>query len=166
MMESKENSINEKSLLLLQKTVSRFKLDLAKETVEVTNCSKNEMKSLTRKIIDVVSTDDNAVLMNQVANAVYSWKKDTTQEWKTSLAAFARENAEINRVYAGKTDFGNEFVIVMDDSSSDAVLDYNDFCFELCDRYGDIEDFMVLDTEEYSAMSEQFKSFKKIFQRG
>lgn len=105
-------------------------------------------------------------LMNNVATAVELWSNDVTKEWKFTLSKFSREHCDIDSVYVGRTEKGNEFVIVVDDSASDNVLDYNGFCFELEEKHTDIADFMIVDREEYDGMEDFFSLLKKIYQRG
>lgn len=157
---------NEISNSFFQNACTLAKYEVAKTDVKESVGSGENIKNLTLDIMDVISKDYDIALMNKVANAVEAWKKDETRGWKESLSMFARTNPEIESVWAGKTDFGNQFLMVMDDSASDSILDYNGFGFKLCEKYKDINDFMILDTDEFGCMKEQFKLFKKIYQRG
>lgn len=136
------------------------------EDVVETDFSQEEMKNLTVDIMEKISETRNPNLMNLVANTVDFWKKDKTKEWKQSLCNFARTKKDIINIYVGRSEKGNEFIIVMEDSLNDNVLDYNEFSFQLAEKYSDIKDFMVLDKEEFESLSYYFSKLRKIYQRG
>lgn len=148
------------------KTMSCAYLNTAIESVRNTNFSANEIKGIAVDIMKKVADKKDTELMNCVADTVELWKNDKTKGWKMTLAKFARVNNDIFSIYAGRSENGNEFVIVVDDSASDDILDYSEFCFELAEKYNNIANFMILDREEYSDMEDFFSGFKKIYQRG
>lgn len=147
-------------------SISGALMSCAIEEVKKSEFSVDKVKDLTVDIMEKVSDKKDTELMNSIAAAVDMWKSDDTKEWKMSLINFARTQDDIVNVYAGKCEGENEFVIVMEDSASDNVLDYNEFGFQLAERYSNIKNFMVIDEEEFEGMEEFFSDLKKIYQRG
>lgn len=161
----KEN-IMEIQLSSFKKSMSKVYFETSVDAVKNTSFSINEIKGMTLDIMKKVSEKEDTDLMNSVATTVEAWQKDKTKAWKSSLAKFSRVRQDVYSVYAGKTDKGNEFVIVLDDSACDDILDCTEFCFELAEKHDNIADFMILDREEYDDMQDFFSGFRKIYQRG
>ena len=143
--------------------MSGMVMENAIEEVKTSEFSADKVKGLTVDIMKKVSDKKDAQLMNSVAAAVDMWKNDDAKEWRNSLVNFARTQDDIVNVYVEN---GNEFVIVMEDSASDKVLEYNEFGFQLAEKYSNIKNFMVIDEEEFESMEDFFSDLKKIYQRG
>ena len=86
-------------------------------------------------------------------------------EWKNLLENYGRLHQDIATIFVGKNIFGNEFVIVVDSVITQDVFEHNDFCFDLCEDYTDIDNFIVLDIEEFSCMELEYRDYKKVYQR-
>ena len=157
---------NEDNFKLFTKEFAKINFENAKSQLNEKDCSSGEIKGLTTNIMEFVSDDNNANLMNHIAAAVENWGKDKTLAWKKKLSEYARANSDIIAVYCGAKDGNNKFVIVAEQSFGDMALHHNDFCFELFDEYENISDFMVLDQEEFKGMKEIYAEFSKIYQRG
>lgn len=152
--------------LEVMKLFSKAKLDSSTRDIEKHKFTKKEMTGITADIISLVQKKEDIELMGQVALKIESWKKDTTKPWKMELSQYAREHEDIENIYVGRTDAGNEFLIIVDNSANSSVLSYNEYCFKLAEKYGNIADFMVMDQEEYEGMESFYSEFKKIYQRG
>ena len=62
----------------------------------------------------------------------------------------------------GKT----EFIIVMDDSSVDEVLEYNGFAFDLRRKFDESHDFMVLEVNTSNGIGQMFEEINVLYERG
>lgn len=86
--------------------------------------------------------------------------------FEKELQIFGKEHNDIDRIYIGKgKDNEINFIIIMDDSVKDWVLDYNEFGFYLKEKYPKISDFMVIDKEYLSAIQYLLSDIKIIFKR-
>lgn len=144
----------------------KINFGVAKEEVKKSDSTVGELKELTLDIMNAVSIDGNSMLMHTIARNVHAWKNDKTSEWKSTLSSYARSRVDIMSIYVGRNESGDEFIIVADDVTSDEILDHNEFCFELVDKYDGIDNFMVLDMEEFESMDTMFRNHRKIYQRG
>ena len=73
---------------------------------------------------------------------------------------------DINRALLCEKSDGEELVIIMDDSSNDTVLDYNEYCFNLQKKYKAITDFMVLDNATSKGIQYMYMKINVIYERG
>lgn len=158
--------VNNRNFKEFTKVFVGLNFEIAKKNIDNRNCSPDEVKNLTKNIMDCVSDDNNAELMNRIAATVQAWNEDKTLAWKKSLVEYARSNRDILEIYCETIKGEGKFIIVTEISGGEMLLQHNDFSFELFDKYEDISDFMVLDKDEYAGMKECFTSFNKIYQRG
>ncbi len=161
--QEKTNQINFEAFT---EVFSKIIFEAAEDRVNKIDCSTGELKGLTADIMGFVSEDNNVELMNRIAAKVESWSKDKTLIWKNSLVEYGRTSDDIEAIYCKKKEGASEIIVVADHSGGEAGLRHNDFCFELFDQYQDINDFMVLDREEFDGMKSYYRDFVKIYQRG
>lgn len=80
------------------------------------------------------------------------------------LIKYSKEHIDILKVIIG-TNNNNKtiLIIIMEDSTNDNVLEYNDFCFKLRDQFSEFYDFMVLDIDMISFVSSYLSNIKIIY---
>lgn len=142
---------------------AEIKFEHAKEDVKRADCTAVEIKNLTTDILETVSNRQDIDLMNLIAHKVENWCSDKTSAWKSNLTEYARTHSDIEEVYSGNGEKEHEFIIVTNSKENDIVLQHNEFCFELFDKYDDIIDFVVLRKEEFCGMRDYYKGFSKIY---
>ena len=59
-----------------------------------------------------------------------------------------------------------EVVVVVDDSTQEHVLDYNEFLFEIRSKYDEIHDFMVIDEVLKAALPAMYTRVNSVYKRG
>jgi hypothetical protein len=130
------------------------------------------VKSLTLQFLDATKkyAVSNNGLLDDLSSTIYSWISDVSpkilrNEWKTELTEYCMNNTDIIEALIYEDDNNNEFIIVMEDASSENILDYNDFGFSLTDKYDHITNFMVIDQDEKTGM-DMLNDYLQIYQRG
>lgn len=152
-----------KNILIASNIYAEIEFEHAKEDVKRTDCSAVEIKKLTTDILETVSDKHDIDLMCHIAQKVENWHNDKTFAWKSSLAEYARTHIDIEEVYCGNGEKEHEFIIITNSNESDIILQHNEFCFELFDKYDDIIDFVVLRKEEFLGMRDYYNGFSKIY---
>lgn len=75
---------------------------------------------------------------------------------KQKIKEFCSDKQDILYVLLGHNNEKDELVLVMQDSTKDNVLDYNDFCFQIKNEFAGIDDFLVLDINTVSGIYYQY----------
>lgn len=138
----------------------------AKEDVKKSNATVEQFKDLTVNLMDEISKKQDLEEMCAVTNAINKWKTDKTLSWKAALTEYGRACDDIVNIFVGENSEGSEIVIVADSVITQAVLEHNDYCFDLCDDNEDIDNFVVYDKEEFDCMKKEYTNYKKVYQRG
>lgn len=73
---------------------------------------------------------------------------------------------DIDKIYLYQKNGIASFIVIMDDSTSDNVFRYNELGFELSEQYPEIEDFMIIDTDEASGCEGLLENYNLIYKRG
>lgn len=90
------------------------------------------------------------------------------EKWKNELRKYCASHRDINKALsASKNNDSQEFiVIIMDDSTNDSVLDYNEFGYQLREKYPDsIDDFMVLDVDISKGITDPYDQIDYLYER-
>ena len=165
-MKNKEILINENHFFVFTKSMSEVYFNESIECVRKADTSVDEMKNITVDIMKKVSEKKDPDLMNSVATTVQIWKKDKSKAWKSAIIKFAKERPDIRSVNVVTTyDDMWEVVIVVEDTTKENVLDYNDFLFEVREKYNSMKDFMVIDENMKTALDSMYKRIEIIYKR-
>lgn len=147
-------------------SISNLRIDLAKNTIKESNRSENSYKYLLYNILEHSKTDNTQEQKNQLADIIERWSCNIRNcPWHTELITFCKEKNNIHSAYAVSNKNREEFIIVMDDSTDESVLDYNEFGFNLREKFNTIHDFMVLDVGMLSSINSMFEKIEKIYER-
>ena len=157
--------LNEVNNDFFSRTAINIQFNIASESVKKSNATIGQYKELTVDILDEISRKQDMKQMYEVSNAILAWKADKTSVWKDALVEYGRECDDIINIFVGENAYGNEIIIVADSVVTQAVLEHNDFCFDLCDNHSNIENFIVYDAEEFEYLKEEYAEYKKVYQR-
>ena len=80
---------------------------------------------------------------------------------ETILSSYAAKQ-DVSSIYLKNNSQGISFIVVIEDSTSDSVFEYNEIGFQISGTYQGIEDFMIIDIEEANAFS-PLSSYTKIY---
>ena len=90
------------------------------------------------------------------------------EKWKNELRKYCASHRDINKALsASRNNDRQEFIIIiMDDSTNDSVLDYNEFGYQLREKYPDsIDDFMVLDVDTSKGITDSYDQMDYLYER-
>lgn len=118
-------------------------------------------------MMEETCSHNSAEQMNGMVDIIDGWSLDIEQHiWKDEVILFCRNNSDIVSAMTGIKDDGQDLIIVMEDSTSDNVLDYNEFCFQMKEKYNEPDDFMVLDCNTAKGIECLYKKINTIYERG
>ncbi len=108
---------------------------------------------------------------NETPNTILNFN-ETVQKWNgkdnvylLEIVLFAKEHQDIKAVLIYANNDISDIVIVVDDTTKDAVLSYNDFLFDIRDSYSEVHDFMIVDEDMLEAVNVMYESQRWIYQR-
>lgn len=161
------NNKNKREMDLLNnenfiKSYLKLNFEIAKKNFEESNFSVTETKEIATDIMNLVSSSNDYNLMSIIAKKIESWKNDTRLIWKEALNSYARTHQDILQIWI----YENEIIVVVDSVISDDIIEHNDFCFDLMDKFNGICNFMIFDLEEFESLQSEFLDYKKTYQRG
>ncbi len=103
---------------------------------------------------------------NILADVIESWSINLNSiAWREEMKKFCKKNRDIQSVYSVVFLCKKQLLIIVDDMSSDNVLDYNGFAFEIRNRYREIKDFMVIDRESYDHLKNELEECDEVYRR-
>lgn len=104
---------------------------------------------------------------NRVLDIIETWSLDIEQcEWKEKVITFCKSQTDICKVLIGKKADAQELIIVMEDSTNDNVLDYNEFGFAIMKETKTLSDFMILDIETSKGIEYMYNNISILYKRG
>ena len=168
MMKMKETVKNQsKSVVesILEQAVAQVTLDTAVSEIKDRESSDTELKWLTMSLAKSVP-NENPVEMVKVAQMVRLWSEDKSIKWRNNLVEYAKTHEDIESVLYKTVDGKGFFLIISSTQDADIILEHNEFCFVLFDKYEDISDFTVLELGEYKSMKNFYQGYAKIYKRG
>ena len=151
--------------LVDEKIKNYVTLEVTKAYVKESKYVGEMYKELSLNIMDRVGMCGDSFTMAQVANVVQHWAKEATG-WIKEILDFCRNHTDIEEFVIGKNQDRQDIIIVVDDSTTDEVLDYNDFLFEIRGNNKEIHDFMVIDSCMKSAIDAMYSNSEKKYVRG
>ncbi len=86
-------------------------------------------------------------------------KWDTGEaEYLSALVAFSKKHTDIKMIMICSNADIIDIIMVVDDTSKDEILSYNEFLFDMCDGYNEIHDFMIVDKSMLEAVSAMYET--------
>ncbi len=144
-------------------------LDIAKERIYEENIEKKTFKQLCGALTDDIKSSGDEELMQNAMDDIYDILDQYSEEekWKNELKKYCASHRDINKALSvSKNNDSQEFIIIMDDSTSDSVLDYNEFGYQLREKYPDsIDDFMVLDVDTSKGITDSYDQIDYLYER-
>ncbi|MBD5548594.1 MAG: hypothetical protein HDQ97_14585 [Lachnospiraceae bacterium] len=104
---------------------------------------------------------------NTILNIIESVQKRNGKDdvCLSEIVLFAKEHQDIKAALICANNDISDIVIVVDDTTKDAVLSYNDFLFDIRDSYSEVHDFMIVDEDMLEAVNVMYESQRWIYQR-
>ena len=158
------SKISETGMQSFQMAITDMRVKDAEKIVKDSMASINEYKMLT---LDIVTSCKDGYSQNKMVDVIEAWSLSLDRcGWHKELIEFCRGKDDIVRAMDAKNNGQKEFIIIMDDSSVDTVLDYNGFAFDLRRKYDEIYDFMVLDVNTSKGIEQMFEEINVLYERG
>lgn len=151
--------------LQIEDYISLVELKVSEEYVEKSNFSKETYKTMTLDVMDSVMESGDTETMHKVACVVAKCGMHA-REWVSDLLAWINELSDASELLVCENNNATEVVVVVDDSTQDHVLDYNEFLFEIRSKYDEIHDFMVIDEELKAALPAMYTKVNCVYKRG
>lgn len=144
-------------------------LDIAKERIYEENIEKKTYKQLCGVLTDDIKSSGDEELIQAAMDDIYAILDQYSKEdaWKNDLKKYCSSHSDINKALSvSKSNNSREFIIIMDDSTKDSVLDYNEFGYQLREKYPDrIDDFMVLDVDTSKGITDSYDEIEYLYER-
>jgi hypothetical protein len=159
-----EPTINEEFM----NKVFELRLESDIDDIIASSASLTQYKVLSLELTNATRQVGNNIYMKHISSIIKNWKDGIVSElWKEELKSFCIEHEDIIASYSAEDEGKRLFIIVMDDSTSDKVLDYNEFGFELKKKYpNEIDDFMVLDSITVNGIDGLLNKVSNIYTKG
>lgn len=144
-----------------------YKIDNMIEIMSSSDTSTAKVKELSVQLLELSKplTKQNSANMMSIAKVVFGWEEDLFN-LRESLRNYYANKEDVCEIYLCKNNQMVSFIVVMDDSTSDSVFEYNEIGFELSEKYSEIEDFMIIDKEEAGGCEGLISNYDRIYKRG
>lgn len=126
--------------------------DMALKKSDFTNA---KYKRLSLDIMDGVRSGGDITTMSIVSGIVRNTIIEE-KDWVGKVLAFGREHFDIQQLLICKNSNVKDIVMVVDDTTEERILDYNDFLFEIRKEYDEVHDFMVIDENMLDALASMY----------
>lgn len=159
------NKVKMTSGLDFNEYISLIELTVSENHVEKSDFSKEIYKTMTLDIMDSIMESADAETMHKVA-CVAAKCGMCAGEWINELVAWASGLKDVSELLVCENDNVTEVVAVVEDSTQEHVLDYNDFLFEIRSKYDEVHDFMVIDEVLKNALPAMYTMVNSVYKRG
>lgn len=113
------------------------------------------------------STPKDRKFLKQIAKNIQIWTEENiAMKLKEDMLSYFASKRDICALYLSKNTINQSFIVIMEDSTSDTVFEYNEFGFKLSEKYQEIKDFMIIDSGEAEGCSGLLKNYSTIYKRG
>lgn len=147
--------------------ITNMRIEEAEKKVIKSDASADEFKILTVQLFHEVENISSNTQKNKMVDIVEAWSISLNdKEWREELKVFCKGKENIVSAFAVSNSGKEEFIILMDDVTDDSVLEYNEFAFELRDKYSNIHDFMILDANMEESINSMFHKKERVYMRG
>lgn len=150
--------------LLLNK-IYELRLDSDMDYINESRASLDQYKMLSLELVNATKYYGNKYNMQYISSIIEKWKESIVKDcWRDKLRCFCCEHDDIIASFSAIDEGKRIFILVMDDSTTDKVLDYNEFCFKFREEHKDeIDDFMVLDKLTVVGIDELLHEVQNIY---
>lgn len=163
-----ENLAAEKSKIeYIFPNIVDYKIDNIVEIMSNSETSTARAKDLSVQLLELskpLVKQSDATMMN-IAKVIHGWE-NSLFKLRESLKDYYSNKEDICEIYLCKNNQMVSFIVVIDDSTSDSIFEYNEIGFELSEKYSEIEDFMVIDKEEAEGCEGLISKYDVIYKRG
>lgn len=157
----------EKNMFNFASAFTEIRYKQAESTIENYSLNTETIKVLALDIFHETTKSTAKDDTNKVLDIVEAWSMEIEQsEWKSKVIEFCEQNDDIYKALIGIKADAQELIMIMDDSTKDIVLDYNEFCFEIMKETKAITDFMVLDTKTSKGIEYMYNDINVLYKRG
>lgn len=139
--------------------------EISNTYLQKSDYSKAKYKALSLDIMDGVRNCGDIDTMNVVSNIVARWGVQES-EWISDIIEFSKGKEDIEEFFVGENDLVKDVILIVDDTTEEHILDYNEFLFNIRDKYDEIHDFMVIDECMKSAINAMYNVVSCIYKRG
>lgn len=148
--------------------VLELRLNCNIDDINTTNASLNQYKELTINILNATKTTGTKYGMKYISNIIDQWKETVVRDlWKKEIYDYCLTHDDISAALSVLDEDKRAFVIIMNDSTSDNVITYNEFGFDMIKKYhDDIFDFMILDKSTAKGLEDLFSGIESIYIKG
>lgn len=148
-------------------TILKMRLYCDIDDICKSKASLDQYKQLTIDVLNVTFDTGSNLSMKYISSVIEKWKDSLVNNtWKQELLSFCENHDDIIAAMTAIDEGNNIFVVVMEDSTSDNVIDYNIFGFDLIDKYrDDINDFMILDRNTANGIEDLLSDVVTIYQK-
>lgn len=153
----------------LYPSIVEYKMNSIQKDISYSPVVNGEIKELTVNLLEaskpIIKKDSE--FLKRVAKCVQIWEEDNiTIKLKEEMLSYYASKKDVCELYLCRNNQIISFIVVMEDSTSDTVFEYNEFGFELSGKYQEIEDFMIIDVEEAEGCLGLLKNYNLIYRRG
>jgi chloramphenicol O-acetyltransferase len=162
-------NINPKLFNIAIENFIEMRFDDCVNSIRETKADSVHIKDVTIDILNASKTVDKNNRMEYISSIIDKWKETVivSESWKRELYDYCLTHDDICTSMSAFDEGKKVFIVVMDDSTSDNVMDYNEFGFQLLQKYQDsVNDFMVLDKITSSGIEDLFTNIEIIYKRG
>lgn len=161
------HNVDEKNFDCFKNVMTNVRVNEAEKIIKQTDAPVYAIKSLVLDFASETKKSSSMEQKNAFADMIEGWNINLNQcRWHSDLIEFCENHENIMEAYFVKNSGNEEFIVVMDDSTDDSVLDYNEFAFALRHKYAEIYDFMILDPTMMNGIGSMFEKMEKIYERG
>lgn len=142
-----------------------WQFNISRECVNNTNTSTSNYKQLTLTFMDSVKNSHDVPAMCNFNRIVGEWMAEELRYY-AEIHSFCVNHNDITEVYLGINNKRKELVVLVDDSTKEETVDYNDFFFDIRDKYEEIDDFMIMDDFMKDSISAMYSNRETLYTRG
>lgn len=152
---------------IITNSVMQYKIDSLTKDISENKISVARKNSLTVSLLNISKKNRDPHHLSDLAKCISSWETQNPFYMLRGkiLDIYQKEN-DIEKIYLCQENDIASFIVIMDDSTSDNVFRYNELGFELSEQYPEIEDFMIIDTDEASGCEGLLENYNLIYKRG
>lgn len=148
-------------------SLNNLLINIESERLKKTNLTQFQKQELIFSLSDNISQINDKKYLNYIYSIMKRICDETNERaWYKELKTFGKNHSDIAQILETENEGIREFIIIMDDSTKDSVLDYNDFGFTILRKYKKyLNDFMVLDKNTAVGVMHMYSQVQTIYMR-
>ncbi len=153
---------------ILVNTVIDMRLDYDINEIKKANASAVQYKELTLDVLSASKNTSSKYELQCIVDVIEKWKESVVGDlWKNEISNFCNEHSDIISALSASDEGKIMLIIVMEDSTSDNVIEYNGYGLDFIEKYKkQIYDFMILDKCTSNGIEELFSNIEIIYKKG